>query len=533
MNLLRLGWIGLFWLVSLVLALSTRGDPGRGNVFLSLTYLITILVLVAFVWTRFSLAGVTCQRRLRSGRSEVGKFVEEQVTLYNGGILPKFWLEVRDESELPQHRVSRVVNGLGVEQQHSWLVRTHCFRRGSFRLGPITLRSGDPFGIFARQRRLDPGERLVVYPPTYPLPGFVPAVGELPGGEMHRRRTHHITTNVAGIRDYMPGDGLNRIHWPSTARTGRLFVKEFELDPLSDVWLYLDMDRRWHAGTTQERGPEVELPSVLRLREDRGAFYTLDPSSEEYAVAIAASLARHFLERDWSLGLITYPNLQRRDVAQADRGERQLEHILSLLAVVHAEGNVPLAQVLISDTHHVHRSTTAIVITPCLDRRWVGALAHLTMRGVRPMAILLDSVTFGAVVPDPQAVHALTADLSGGARAHLRGSQRGCGAGCFEPTVHSVRFWQDSHPSALDSRNFCAPDLFHPSAPDQSACPRLGVTGRFFVTGVDAEGQPHGFCPPVMDSWRPGGSGPWPGWEYAVPRGMADRTSVWDWCGTA
>ncbi|MEZ4612148.1 MAG: DUF58 domain-containing protein [Caldilineaceae bacterium] len=52
-----------------------------------------------------------------------------------------------------------------------------------------------------------------------------------------------MTTNAAGVRDYYPGDSLNRIHWPTTARMRRLMTKEFELIPRRDIWLYLDLSR--------------------------------------------------------------------------------------------------------------------------------------------------------------------------------------------------------------------------------------------------------------------------------------------------
>ena len=55
------------------------------------------------------------------------------------------------------------------------------------------------------------------------------------------------------MREYRPGDAFNRIHWPTTARTNRLMVREFELDPTVDVWIVLDLHsdvlatRRWGA----------------------------------------------------------------------------------------------------------------------------------------------------------------------------------------------------------------------------------------------------------------------------------------------
>src|SRR5919206_492984 len=84
----------------------------------------------------------------------------------------------------------------------------------------------------------------LVYLQTTPLPGFVLPSAELPGGQDVKSRTYHVTPNVAPIRDYQPGDSFNRIHWRSTARTGQLMVKEFELDPTAEVYLVLDMQER-------------------------------------------------------------------------------------------------------------------------------------------------------------------------------------------------------------------------------------------------------------------------------------------------
>ena len=52
---------------------------------------------------------------------------------------------------------------------------------------------------------------MLVYPATLDLPGFMPPMGMLPGGDAMRRRTHYITPNVSTVRDYVPGDSFNRI----------------------------------------------------------------------------------------------------------------------------------------------------------------------------------------------------------------------------------------------------------------------------------------------------------------------------------
>lgn len=124
--------------------------------------------------------------------------------------------------------------------------------------------------------------------------------GLLPGGEALRRRTHQVTPNAAGVREYFHGDPLNRIHWLSTARRNRLMVKEFELDPLADVWVFLDA-----AQSTQHELPRPPLDFKIQDLWQRNIKIELPPSTEEYGVSTAASLVRDYLRRGRSVGLVS------------------------------------------------------------------------------------------------------------------------------------------------------------------------------------------------------------------------------------
>jgi uncharacterized protein (DUF58 family) len=123
--------------------------------------------------------------------------------------------------------------------------------------------------------------------------------------------------------------------------------------------------------------------------------FELPPSTEEYAVTIAASLAKHFLNQNRAVGLITYANAYHREIAQSDRGERQLTRINEMLAVTQAHGSMPLAEILAMETPRLTRNTTVIVITPAIDPEWVAATRHLIDRGVRASAIVIDPSSFG------------------------------------------------------------------------------------------------------------------------------------------
>jgi uncharacterized protein (DUF58 family) len=254
----------------------------------------------------------------------------------------------------------------------------------------VTLATGDPLGLFKMQRKLPQTSTIVVYPAIVEIPHFATPTGYLPGVEALRRRSHYITTNVRGVRDYAPGDGFNRIHWPSTARKERLIVKEFELDPMSDIWLFLDMAKLAQAELEWKPVPERRGPALLWARRPG---LELAPSTEEYGVTITASLAKHFIVRDRAVGLTSYA--QQREVVPADRGERQLSKILEILAVIRGEGRIPLAQAMAAEGTHLVRGTTIIVITPSTSRDWVAASRHLEQRGLRVIAVLIAPDSFG------------------------------------------------------------------------------------------------------------------------------------------
>jgi uncharacterized protein (DUF58 family) len=381
------------WIYLLILAIAIVEALATGNrIFFILVYLGVALWILSAIWSWVNLIGISVNRQVRTQRTQVGGLAEERVVVRNNSILPKLWVEVRDHSELAGHLASYVVPNLGARKQRGWTVRTLCRERGRFTLGPITLRSGDPFGFFNRTRHVAKTVSLIVYPATVELPHFALPLGELPGGGARRQRTHYITTNVAGVRDYQPGDSFNRIHWLSTARTGRLIVKEFELDPTADIWIFLDMNRQVQVDNrppTPER--DEDMPPAFWEQPE---VFELPQSTEEYGVTIAASLSKHFLARDRAVGLLAYG--QTRELLQSDRGERQLNKILETLAVIHAEGRMPIAEILASEGTRFGRNTTLIVVSSSPDMRWVNALRNLARRGIRGVGVVIDPASFGS-----------------------------------------------------------------------------------------------------------------------------------------
>ena len=344
---------------------------------------------MSLLWAWFAVRWISIGRRPRARRAQVGRNLEEVFIVQNRSIVPKLWLEVRDESELPGHRASHVVPSLGPRGKYRWYVETPCVVRGEFRLGPITVLSGDPFGLFISPRKLGATSRVIVYPATIPVTKFQLPMGMLSGGEAQRQRAQNITTNAAGVREYVTGDSFNRIHWASTARRDRLMIKEFEIDPMVDIWLFVDFSR----------ASLVEDPALRRI-DGKGPVIPMGPgippSTEEYGVVVAASLAQHFIEQERQLGFAAYT--PHREVFQPERGNRQMLHILQTLAVARSLSNYSLAQMLTLETPYFTRGTTLVIVTSSLDSSWIGEAQILARRGIRPVCVLIDPASFGGKV---------------------------------------------------------------------------------------------------------------------------------------
>ncbi len=376
----------------------------QNRLFFSMAYLTSATLIFSFLWAFLNLRWVGISRMTTALRAQVASPVEERIVIHNKGPLPKLWLEVQDHSELPTHHASRVVHGVGPRRQRGWNVKTLARYRGRYRLGPMTLVSGDPFGLFTFRRELPQTSAVTIFPATYPIPTFTPPTGRLTGGEIMRRRTHNTTPNFSSVRDYVPGDTLNKIHWKSTARTGRLIVKEFEEDPNADIWVVLDMHKETHLESTEE-GQSVNTNGSGPKTVQSGVFPWIHheklpeilPTTTEYAVVATASIMRHFLDQNRAVGMITHA--EHREIIQPDRGVRPLTRALEQLAVLQPVSDMRLADVLTLEEVLFSRGTTLIVVTSAPSKTWVDVLTILQRRGVKAIAVLVNPASFQRYAP--------------------------------------------------------------------------------------------------------------------------------------
>ena len=331
-----------------------------------LFYLLYLSILVmggSYVLTRLGLADLEAGYAVNQLTGHVGDRLQITYTLRNTSRVPKPWLEVHNPTTLPGGLPGRAIS-LGSRAERSWLVRAPLTRRGHFRVEPLQIRTGDPFGFFEASASVGQGVAVVVYPRVEPLPLWRLPAASIEGSHAAPERTLQTSPLATAVRPYAPGDAMNRIHWKSTARHGEIQVKEFELEQTADAWIFLDLDRSVQGG----RGEE---------------------STVEVAVRAAASIAAKALLENRAVGLTV--NGHRQAIVPVDRGSRQHLKIMQLLAAVDGDGTTPLVECLVTASGRLRRGMTAVVITPSTDTAWVRPIAALRSKGIGSVVVTLDA----------------------------------------------------------------------------------------------------------------------------------------------
>lgn len=331
------------------------------------TALCALPILAGFLGRRHDLT-LTVEREARPSRVVIDEPAVVQMTISNPSATrsPVLFAEEHLDYSLGD-RPRFVLPSLpaGVSTHVEYAVRAHA--RGAHRLGPLGVRVQDPFGLTLRHASLSTHDELLVLPRIIGLSDGQ-ALGRGLGAEgsvPHRVALHG--EDDQSVREYRDGDDLRRIHWPATARTGELMVRQEDRPAKRRAVVLLDTRSRAHGGKGQT-------------------------SSLEWAVTMAASAVTHLLEMGFAVHLLTPDAGQESGV----REDTELDRALETLA-----RTVPTDEAGIGGSLHAASAATAqggliVSIVGAVDDDAARALSSLRQPGGPGLAFVIHPGSFGS-----------------------------------------------------------------------------------------------------------------------------------------
>lgn len=252
-----------------------------------------LVLLATDTWAKYCLQDLRYQRQFSEQRVLFGEEITLSLSVENAKLLPLPWLEIEDSVPRTltftghQLRVSTTSNMVVLESLFSlrWYERVTrpytvlCNARGVHTFGPTVVRSGDVFGFLNRQESLSNRQYLLVYPLVVPITRFGLPSRHPFGDNRAPRRLLEDPSRVIGVRDYMYGDDLRRVHWKATARMMQLQSKVYQPTTTYTLVLFLNV--------------------VSQL----DAWYGVRPELQELAICATASVADWALNEGFAVGL--------------------------------------------------------------------------------------------------------------------------------------------------------------------------------------------------------------------------------------
>ena len=183
----------------------------------------------------------------------------------------------------------------------------HAFgKRGMYRFSGFRIGTKFPFALFRKTRDVDEAGEVLVFPTIYPVPVPVPRARTVGGSvavKLGRRG------EFFGLREYRDGDDRRDVHWRSSARSGRLLVREYQEEAQKRATIFID--------------------NALPALEPRGKREPGQAEALERAISLAGSLASAYLATDHAVQLVA-----RGTQVPFAVGQPQLTRILKALALL-------------------------------------------------------------------------------------------------------------------------------------------------------------------------------------------------------
>jgi uncharacterized protein (DUF58 family) len=365
--------------------------------------LLGLLLLNRFLartWIDQIAASRSCERTV----AEIGETASVRVGIRNASRFAIPWLILEDtlprdalvrsriESEGVRAQLARLDPGDAIALEYRVAFR----QRGYYQIGPLMIETGDVFGLHRRYRVTADPEYVTVPPKVLPLQGYNLA-SRRPIGEV--RLVHRLfedPTRIAGVREYRPGDPLNRIHWRASARTGHWQSRVFEPSCVAGVTILLDFHLESYRGHGAEASAELGVTTVASLAN------AVDLQGQQIGFASnGRDGADRIREEGWQaeFGARRAARQRAAEQVRSDRlrpvtvptrkGTEQLSRILHTLGRLEHTDGLPFHALVTEVAGGLPRDATVVAVLREVTEATAIALGELVRQGYAVIAVVL------------------------------------------------------------------------------------------------------------------------------------------------
>lgn len=293
-----------FAIVVLPFALLAAVEPGAAVLAFGLIGIFAVAVVVDAIGARTGLAGISVVLP-DVARMSQDRATQLELRVRNERQKPRklrVALGLPREIKSPQDEVEVLLPAASEWSRFSWSCLP--LRRGSYRLGAAYLEAGSPFGFWSVRKASPLNAEIRVYPNLLTERKNLAALFLHRGAfGLHAQRQLGKGREFEKLREYVPGDGYDEIHWKATARRGKPITKVFQIERTQEVYVVMDASR------LSARAVEV-AGSQVRRAESRGPALAenLQPTALERFVTAALVLGLAAEQQGDLFGLLTFTN---------------------------------------------------------------------------------------------------------------------------------------------------------------------------------------------------------------------------------
>ena len=361
-------------------------------------YTFLLLVGLAHFSSLAWLSGLDCTRTLSQETALQGEEVSVKVVVENKRGWPIPWIFIEDyhPKDFPRTGQNKQLAFLMPGHSITLEYRLLCPRRGYHRIGPLLMESGDLFGLQRRFRTGVHQDYLSVLPTVAYIDTFNVATKRPHGPVRLSNRIYTDPTRINSIREYVPGDPLNSIHWKATARTGKLHVKTYEPSSVIGGTLVLDLHEASYKPERKEERMELAITTTASIA------YLLQISGEQVGMITnardAADVARYDIEKRETLSRQEVDaevagELQGTRISplcvETSRTPFQAQQIIENLARVLPTDGLDGMGLVMNQYHMLPRDATLMIVAPIITERMAYALGAIKLSGFNVSVFLI------------------------------------------------------------------------------------------------------------------------------------------------